>query len=335
MQNWPKIHDAMQHVDIVLFDQFSNHCLANLVEPLRATNGFLQRQHYRWRFVTLDGAPVQSSSGLQIAPDLPLTGADGTALMLIPSYGIRVMDRSEVVRAVKRAAGGAHLVGGFDTGAWLLARAGLLDGYRATIHWDMLDAFAEAFPDVDTVRARHVIDRDRVTCSGAMAAFDLVTDLIGSAHGAGVALDVAQMFMSRDAVPAMGSIPARRTVNRAVALMQDHIETPLSIPELARRVGCTQKTLQHRMQAALRASPSAIYRRQRLNAARRLVLDSELSVSEIAGRCGYDNASALTRAFRTAFGQSPSAMRRGEDQAGFGAVSPSGDRTGKMRRKAT
>ncbi|WP_147107658.1 GlxA family transcriptional regulator [Tateyamaria sp. syn59] len=335
MQDWPKIHDAMQHVDIVLFDQFSNHCLANFVEPLRAANGFLQQQHYRWRFATLDGAAVQSSSGLKITPDLPLADIDGSALVLMPSYGIRHLDRLEVVRAVKRAAGRARVVSGIDTGAWLLARAGLLDGYRATIHWDMLDTFAEAFPNIDTVRARHVIDGDRVTCSGAMAAFDLVTDLIGSAHGAGVALDVAQMFMSRDAVPGPATIPAGRTVNRAVALMQDHIETPLSIPELARRVGCTQKTLEQRMQGALRASPSAIYRRQRLNAARRLVLDSDLPVSEIAGRCGYDNASALTRAFRQAFGQSPSAMRRGEDHAGFGAVSSSGDRIGKTRRKAT
>ncbi|MBY5935246.1 GlxA family transcriptional regulator [Tateyamaria omphalii] len=335
MQSWPKIHDAMQHVDIMLFDQFSNHCLANFVEPLRAANGFLQQQHYNWRFVTLDGAPVQSSSGLQIAPDVALAEADGSALMVMPSYGIRGLDRTDVVRAIKRASQGRRLVGGFDTGAWLLARAGLLDGYQATIHWDVLDAFAEAFPETDTLRARHVIDRDRVTCSGAMAAFDLVTELIASAHGAGVALDVTQMFMSRDAVPALRTPKAGRTVTRAVALMQDHVETPLPIPELARRVGCTQKTLEQRMKTALRASPSAIYRRQRLNAARRLVLDSDLPVSEIAGRCGYDNASALTRAFRQAFGQSPSALRRGEDQVGFGAVSPSADRIGNMRRKAT
>lgn len=310
MQEWSKIHDALQHVDIVLFDQFSNHCLANFVEPLRAANGFLHGTPYHWRFVTLDGAPVHSSSGLKIAPHARLADAEGTALMLMPSYGIRDLDRSDVVRAVARAVAQTEVVGGFDTGPWLLARTGLLDGYRATIHWDMLDAFAETFPDIDAERERYVMDRDRVTCSGAMAAFDLVTHLIASAHGPVVAMDVAQLFMSRDAVPPLGPAPTGRTVSRAIALMQDNIETPLSIPDIARRVGCTRKTLEHRMRATLGATPAAVYRRQRLNMALRLVQDGDLLVSEIAGRCGYENASAMTRAFKAAYGQSPQAMRQ-------------------------
>lgn len=310
MQEWSKIHDAMQHVDILLFDQFSNHCLANFVEPLRAANGFVRGTPYQWRFLTLDGAPVVSSSGLHIAPHAALDKAEGRALMLMPSYGIRDLDRDGVVRAVARAARAAPIVGGFDTGPWLLGRAGLLDGYRATLHWDMLDAFSEAFPEIDTARKRYVIDRDRITCSGAMAAFDLVTHLIASAHGSAVALDVAHLFMSRDAVPPLGPAPAGRTVGRAVALMKDNIEVPLSIPDIARRVGCTQKTLEQRMRATMGLTPMAVYRQQRLNAALRLVQGTALPVSEIAGRCGYENASAMTRAFKAAFGQSPHAMRQ-------------------------
>lgn len=311
MQNWSKIHDAMQHVDIVLFDQFSNHCLANFVEPLRAANGFSRGAKYQWRFLTLDGAPVVSSSGLQIAPHAALDQSGGGALMLMPSYGIRDLDRPGIVRAVARVAAKAQIVGGFDTGPWLLGRAGLLDGYQATLHWDLLDAFSEAFPNVNTARERYVIDRDRISCSGAMAAFDLVTRLIASAHGPSVALDVTQLFMSRDVVQPLGTAPSRRTVTRAVAVMQDNIEAPLSIPEVARRVGCTQKTLEQRMRIAMGMTPSAVYRQQRLNAALRLVRGGDLSVAEIAGRCGYENASAMTRAFKAAFGQSPHAMRQG------------------------
>ncbi|WP_299613422.1 GlxA family transcriptional regulator [uncultured Tateyamaria sp.] len=310
MQDWSKIHDAMQHVDIVLFDQFSNHCLANFVEPLRAANGFARTAQYQWRFLSLDGAPVVSSSGLQIAPHAALSASEGPALMLMPSYGIRELDRPDVVRAIRRAAANAEIVGGFDTGSWLLGRAGLLDGYSATLHWDLLDAFAEAFPDVDTARRRYVVDRDRITCSGAMAAFDLVMYLIASAHGPDVALNVAQLFMSRDAVPPLGPIPAARTVGRAVSLMQDNIEVPLSIPDIAREVGCTQKTLEQRMRATLGMTPTATYRRQRLHAAMRLVQGTELPVAEIASRCGYENASAMTRAFKSVFGQSPHTMRQ-------------------------
>ena len=310
MHKWPKIHDALQHVDILLFDQFSNHCLANFVEPLRATNGFVRGQPYRWRFVTVDGAPVQSSSGLQIAPHDTLDNAEGSALILMPSYGIRDLDRPDIIRAVGRAAGRAKVLGGFDTGSWLLGRAGLLDGYAATIHWDVLDGFAEAFPDVDVLRERYVLDRDRITCSGAMAAFDVVAHLIAQAHGPSVAMEMAQLFMSRDAAPGVAATPAGRTVRRAVAVMQDNVETPLTIPEIAQRAGCTQKMLEQRMRAAMGATPAAVYRRQRLNVALRLVRASDLPVAEIAGRCGYDNASAMTRAFRAAFGVSPRKARQ-------------------------
>lgn len=312
MHKWSKIHDAMQHVDVVLFDQFSNHCLANLIEPMRAANGFLRRTAYQWRFFTLDGAPVSSSSGLQITPHAPLAHAEGTALMLMPSYGIRDLDRGDVVRAVQRAAARYSVLGGFDTGSWLLARAGLLDGYCATIHWDMLDTFSETFPHVESVRQRYVIDRGRVTCSGAMATFDLANNIIGSAHGPFVAMEVAQLFMSLDIVPAMPVRASGRMVGRAVALMQDNVETPLTIPQIARHVGCTQKTLELRMKAAMGATPAAVYRRLRLNAVLRLVQNTDLPVSEIAGRCGYENASAMTRAFRTAFGQSPQSVRQGQ-----------------------
>ncbi|MEL7132114.1 MAG: helix-turn-helix domain-containing protein [Pseudomonadota bacterium] len=310
MQDWSKIYDAMQHVDILLFDQFSNHCLANFVEPLRAANGFLRRQAYCWRFVSLDGATVYSSSGLQIAPHHALAEADGRALMVMPSYGIHALDRAAVIRLIRRAAARVSVIGGFDTGPWLLARAGLLDGCGATLHWDMLDTFAEAFPEVDTRRERYVIDGDRVTCSGAMAAFDLVIRLIASAHGPSIAAEVAQLFMSRDAVPTLGPVAAGRTVRRAVALMQDHIEAPLTIAEIARRTGCTQKTLEHRVRAALGETPVMVYRRQRLQLALRLVQGSDLSVAEIAGRCGYANASAMTRAFKSVYGQSPRMMRQ-------------------------
>ena len=230
----------------------------------------------------------------------------------MPSYGIRALDRDRVIGTVRSAARRYPVLGGFDTGSWLLGRAGLLDGYQATIHWDMLDAFSEAFPDVETVRQRYVIDGGRVTCSGAMAAFDLANSLIASAHGPLVAMDVAQLFMSRETVPWRPVRAPGRSVGRAIAIMQDNIENPLSIPEIARRVGCTQKTLENRMKAAMTATPAAVYRRLRLNAVLRFLQDTDLPVSEIAGRCGYENASAMTRAFKTAFGQTPHAMRQAQ-----------------------
>ncbi|MEX0370027.1 MAG: GlxA family transcriptional regulator [Tateyamaria sp.] len=310
MHNWSKIHDAMQHLDILLFDAFSNHCLANTIEPLRAANGFTKEVTYSWRFLSLDGATVRSSSGMQIVPHGALQDGQGNALVVMPSYGHRGLDQARVLRPLAAAVGRYAVLGGFDTGSWLLGRVGQLDGYAATIHWDELDAFSEAFTQIDVQRERFVVDRDRVTCSGAMAAFDLVTAMIAAAHGPLVAMDVAQLFMSRDATHVVSPRLGGRTVARAIEVMRENIETPLPIPAVAARVGCTQKKLEQRMAAALSATPTAVYRHLRLTVALRLVEDTPLSVSEIASRCGYENASAMTRAFRLAFGESPRARRQ-------------------------
>lgn len=301
-----------ERFDILLFEAFSNHCLANTVEPLRAANTLAGRDLYAWRYCTLDGGPVQSSSGLRVAPHGRLAEASGQMLVVMPSYGVRRIAPRDTARALYRAAAHFDRLAGFDTGSWLLAQAGLLDGYRATIHWDELASFAERFPQVETLRERFVIDRDRITCSGAMAAFDLIIHLIATRHGPLLGMDVAQLFMSRDPLDTrrIETAGGGRIVNRALALMQDAIEEPLSIPDLARTIGCTQKTLEMRMHAALQASPRDVYRHLRLSRARQLVMDTDLSISEIAGRCGYENASAMTRAFRTLFGEAPSVMRR-------------------------
>ena len=100
MQEWSKFDDAVQHVDVVLFDRFSNHCLANFIEPLRAANGFLSKSAYQWRFVTLDGTPVQGSSGLLVAPHDRLAEAPVDMLVLMPSYGIRDLVRAETLRSI-------------------------------------------------------------------------------------------------------------------------------------------------------------------------------------------------------------------------------------------
>lgn len=311
MQDRTNTSVQTQVYDVLLFDNFSNHCLANTVEPMRAANMLSRQPLYAWRFLTPDGAPVHSSSGLQVAPHDRLAAGRGAMLLVMPSYGFRDLDGWATQRALRAAARRYPVLAGLDTGSWLLARAGLLDGHRATIHWEELTRFAETFPQVETLRERFVLDGPRITCSGAMAAFDLILHLIGRDHGQLLALEVAQLFMTRDsarshAAPAGGGT---RQVNRAVMVMQDTLEQPLPIAEIARRAGCTQKTLETRMRAAFDATPQTVYRRLRLNLARKLVTETDLPVSEIATRCGYDNASALTRAFRARFGQPPRGLR--------------------------
>ena len=312
MPVWTKTPSAPQHVGVLLFDGFSNHCLANTVEPLRAANTLSGRTCYDWRFLSLDSGPVTSSSGLQVAPHERLTDARGDLLMVMPSYGFRAHGGWRTQAGLRAAAARFDVLAGLDTGSWLLAQAGLLDGHRATIHWEELTAFTERFPEVTACRERFVIDGNRITCSGAMAAFDLVMHLIGQDQGQALALEVAQLFMTRGSGRSHfgGAGSASSPVNRALALMQEHMENPLPIPEIARRVGRSQKMLETRMRADLGAGPARIYRRLRLGLARKLVTETDLTIAEIALRAGYENPSALTRAFRAEFSTTPRALRR-------------------------
>lgn len=295
---------------MLLFDAYSAHCLANTVEPLRAANTFAGRQVYNWRFLTLDGGPAVSSSGMEVRAHGRLADCRGDMLIVMPSYDFLRHATVAASRALQSAARRYDVLAGFDTGAWLLAQAGLLDGYQATIHWQELTRFAEHFPEVQAQRARHVMDRNRITCTGALAAFDTMMELIGQHHGAALRLEVAALFMAAEATDTQDPILARsRPVARAVALMQANLETPLPIAEVARRTGRSQKDLERRMRADLGATPQAVYRRLRLIEARKLVLETVLSVSEIALRCGYDDPSALTRAFRAEFGTTPRSLR--------------------------
>ncbi|WP_231704090.1 GlxA family transcriptional regulator [Cochlodiniinecator piscidefendens] len=306
------MHSTGPDFDILLFDHFSNHCLANTVEPLRAVNMISGKAHYNWRYLTVDGQPVQSSSGLQVAPHGALNDGQGTTLVLMPSYDFRAHQGWQNTRLLRASAKRYQYLAGLDTGSWLLAQAGLLDGYKATIHWEELTNFSEEFPEVEVHRERFLIDRDRITCSGAMAAFDLIMHLIIATHGPLLGLEVAQLFMTRDSARSH-TTPSRtsaRLVDRAVAIMQANLEKPLAIGQVAKQVGCTQKTLESKTHAELGTTPQTVYRRLRLNLARKLVIDSDLPVTEIACRCGYDNASAMTRAFKSEFSQTPRDFRK-------------------------
>jgi transcriptional regulator GlxA family with amidase domain len=294
-------------ISILLFDRFSNHCLANVLEPLRAANDLSSQQVFEWNIVVLGGQRVRSSSGLRLEADAQLADMRGDILMVMPSYGFLTHANVTSSRALRAAARRFDILAGLDTGSWLLAEAGLLDDYRVTIHWDELDRFSERFSDIDVQKEAVIYDRDRITCGGASTAFALAMQMIEKHHGAALRLRVEHLFSG-----AYAQQPVRRggIAARAVDLMRAHIEEPLPIAQLAQQLGRSQKHLEQQMLARLGAAPQVIYRRIRLERARQLSLDTTISVAEISVRCGYQDASAMTRAFRSEYGTTPQALRR-------------------------
>ncbi len=313
MRNWTNPAVAPQEVAVLLFPRFSNLCLANAVEPLRAANEILMREAYRWRFVTLDGETVESSSGLPVLPHGPLRDhPGGDHLVVLSSYDVRHHATPAAAAALKSAARRFGHVVGMDTGAWLLAQAGLLDGARATIHWAEMTAFSERFDTIETVSDRVVTCGNRTTSGGAMAAFDTVLAMIRAAHGEALGLEVSAFFLHRPPEPPVDRMfrgPASPQVEQAITLMSGALETPLPIATLAARLQTTQRTLTRAFQADLGAAPKAVYKWLRLAAARRYAEQSDYSITEIALRCGYASAAAMTRAFVAQYGRPPRSFR--------------------------
>jgi AraC family carnitine catabolism transcriptional activator len=320
MQVWYKIMqvsektEATRIIGVLLFESFSNHCLANAIEPFRAANTIARKELYSWEHLSPAGGTVTSSSGLPVeTSSWQEAKPAGDFLFIMPSYGFKGYSTPRIHEMLRAARSRFRLLAGLDTGAWLLAGAGLLDGRRATIHWDEMAAFAEAFPEVEVLEDRFVQDGGFATCGGATTTLELMLDIIARDHSPIFALEVAALFMhggDRDGHELLPNRSQNNFIRRATALMRRNIEAPLSIPDLAARLDVDQRKMESRFQAEFSMTPAAVYKAIRLREARRLSLVTDLSVAEIAVRCGYRNASAMTRAYRAEFGTTPRADRR-------------------------
>ncbi|MCW1932951.1 AraC family transcriptional regulator [Pararhodobacter zhoushanensis] len=173
--------------------------VASVLDPLRAANRHLGREGFRWRVITPDGQPAPLTCGIELPARGGLAAAEGAdVLIVIAGYSQAEVVTRSLLSGLRRAAGRFRAIGGVDAGPWVLARAGLLDGHRATVHWEDLEDFSAAFPAVEVVPDRFVLSRNRFTAGGAVPAADLMLHLIGTRCGAGVAGRVADLVPVRD-----------------------------------------------------------------------------------------------------------------------------------------
>ena len=296
-------------------------CVASAIDPLRAANRIVGERHFDWRIVSVDGKPPVTTSGLPIAVDGRFdAAAKPDVLIVVGGFGTRDLGTPALNGAVRRIARSARAVGGIEAGTWLLGHAGLLEGRKATTHWEDLEDFAAAFPGADVRPDRYVIDGAIFTSGGASPTFDLMLHLVRSRLGMAVALDVASVFIydqARAATDAQPLVSLGRLdgydprLAQAIRLMEAHVDQPLTVAAIARRAGITPRTLELIFGRSIGETPGAYYLRLRLNAARRLVLDTGVPMTEIAARTGFSSAAAFSRAFSQAFGKPPMTMRRG------------------------
>jgi transcriptional regulator GlxA family with amidase domain len=291
--------------------------VASTLDPLRSANRHLGSNTYRWRVVTPNGQAAPLTCGIELPSMGALAEAEGAdALIVIAGFRQSEVATAPLIRDLSRLAPRFAAIGGIDAGAWVLARAGLLNGHRATVHWEDLEDLAASHPEIEVLPDRYVIDRSRFTAGGAAPAADLMLHLIQSRHGAGLARQVAASFIT---TPRPASEPQRSPMARdkrldprvaaVVATMEASLDAPPSAARLAAQAGLSPRRLEQLFRENLGATPAAFGLGLRLAAARRMITDTRHPLAEVALRCGFSSASSLSRAFRANFGRPPSDLR--------------------------
>ena len=320
-------------ITFLLIEQFSMLSVTAAIEPLRQANRLLGREAYQWRLISHDGEAVLASNGMTVTADGVLGDGQRTDFLFVcagleadPPY------RARLNAGLGRAARGDVVLGSLSAGTFILARAGLLEGYRSTVHWEFQPAFQEEFPHLESSPGLYVIDRDRWTGSGGITGMDMMLGLIERDHGPGLSRSVGNQFQIdqiRNAaihqrpghLARLDTLPG--PLQQAVNIMLANIEEPLRMDELADQLGLNLRRLERMFKAHLQAAPAQVYRRLRLEKARDLLLHTNLPTLEVACLTGFASSSHFAMAYQRQFGQRPSEARR---ETRTGGIADQGDR---------
>jgi transcriptional regulator GlxA family with amidase domain len=313
--------DAPRRIGFLLLPQFSMMAFASALEPLRVANRLARRDAYRWTIFSADGAPVPASNGLALPADAAAGSTDDLP-MLITCAGFEPLAAVTPVltRWFRRLDRAGAVLGGIDTGSFALAAAGLLDGYRATAHWEALDGFAEKFPRVEARACLFETDRRRLTCAGGTAALDLMLQIIRMDHGAKLAAAVSEQFIyntlrhaedrQRLSIPKQLDIRDARLA-RMVEIMERNVASPVAVTALARTVDMSPRQVERLFAQHLGKGPQGFYQSLRLQRARSMVQYSDDPLLEVAIACGFGSYEHFCRSYRKEFAVPPSRDRRG------------------------
>lgn len=308
----------------LLLPRFSMMSLSGVLDPLRAANRLAEGQLYDWRLISTDGQPVRSSSRVQVMVDAAMREVERLSnLVVVTGFEPERYATKDVLGWLRRLDRQGCRMGAVSTGSHILARAGLLDGYRCTIHWENLASFCEAFPNVIATEEVYEIDRTRFTASGGTAALDMMLGLIGLRHGRPLATGVAEQFIherirdnrdhQRMALRRRLGVPHAKLL-AAVELMEQHLEEPLTRADLAKRAGLSTRQLERLFGKYLNRTPTRYYLELRLARARALLMQTSMPVLDVALACGFVSASHFSKCYRERFNRTPREDRSEQDQ---------------------
>jgi AraC family carnitine catabolism transcriptional activator len=301
----------------ILQPEFTIHAAILASEVLRIANQNSGRELFRWQFVSQDGEPVHASNGMWLSADSDLRSMPPADYYFVFEGNLPTQRNTPgLLSQLRSAARFGASVGGVDTGSFALAQAGLLEGRAAALHWEAVASFRERFPEVAIADRLYAIDGTRITCGGGVATLDMMLDLIGRLTSPALADEVANALLHtrRD-----GHLPQRndmvpraqtRLADRLVALMEQNLDFPLSLEELAGELGLSAKTILRECRRRFGETPMRLYLKVRLQAARNMLFYEEFSIKDVATACGFSYPTVFSRAFKEQFAETPREFRR-------------------------
>ncbi|MEP4038753.1 MULTISPECIES: GlxA family transcriptional regulator [unclassified Pseudophaeobacter] len=311
----PKETGPTKRYVFVLMERFSMLSFASAVECLRIANRMAGRDAYTWTLLGENGENVTCSAGTTFAVDGDLGELQRDDTILVCA-GVNVQGATskKLLAWLRREARKGVMIGGLCTASYVLAKAGLLDGKRATIHWENIDSFAEEFEEVTLTKSVFVIDNNRLSTAGGTSSIDLMLKLLANDHGEDLANSVADQLIyssiRTDQDTQRLSIPTRIGVRHpklsmVIQMMEANIEEPISPSVLAQDVGMSTRQLERLFRRYLNRSPKRYYMELRLQKARNLLMQTDMSVINVALACGFASPSHFSKCYRSHYDTTP------------------------------
>ncbi|WP_420858874.1 GlxA family transcriptional regulator [Marivivens marinus] len=299
----------------VLLENFTMLCFASAIESLRIANRMSGKKLYDWVVAAEQDGTIACSNGTEFAVQMGLDELtrDDT-VMVCGGIDVQKATTKKMVSWLRREARRGVTMGGLCTAGYTLAKAGLLDGKKATIHWENQDSFAEEFEEVTLTKSVFVVDGNRMTTAGGTASIDLMLKVIADDHGEELASAVADQLIyssiRTDQDTQRLSIPTRIGVrhpklSRVIQMMEQNIEEPISPAVLAKDVGMSTRQLERLFRRYLNRSPKRYYMELRLQKARNLLMQTDMSVINVALACGFASPSHFSKCYRSHYDTTP------------------------------
>lgn len=304
----------------LLLDNFSIIAFSSAIEPLRLANRELGYTAYEWKLLTLDGEPAISSCGVQLLNDCKAE-ACGKPDILFVCGGVHIEDNwsKQLMLFLKRLERENIRLGALCTASYLLAKAGLLDNYRATVHWENMASAREEFPRVNFTNDLFELDRNRFTCAGGTAPIDMMLAIIREDYDEALCCKISETLIcdrvrgqnDRQRTPLRMHLgTSQPKLTEAVTLMEANLEEPMSLDELSGYVGISRRQLERLFKKYLSCVPTRYYLELRLNRARQLLLQTNKSIVDVALACGFISSPHFSKCYRDYFGIPPRDERR-------------------------